>query len=351
MTSPTASPPVRRALESLARGERPGERLTAEAFGQVMCGEAEPAEVAGLLMGLRILGEGADELTGAVRALREAMVRVEVPDRSRLVDTCGTGGGAVPTFNISTAAAIVAAAAGATVAKHGNRSYTSKCGSADVFEAMGVAITVDAARAARLLAGPRLVFLFAPAFHPAMRHVAPVRRALGVPTIMNVIGPLANPAGVSRQLLGVADPELAPAMAEVLVRLGAEHGLIVHGVAGLDEIAPAGPTRAWEVRHGTVRAFAIDPGSYSLAQGDLSALAGGSPAENGRRIERLLEAPARDPVGRAAVGLNAGAALYVAGVAGTIDEGVERAIATLEDGAAARVLAALREEAPVSTSE
>lgn len=350
MSDPTRPTPVRRALEALAHGDRPGEALTADAFRQVMRGAAEPPLVAALLMGLRVRGETADELAGAVRALREAMVRVEVPDRANLVDTCGTGGGTVRTFNISTAAALVAAAAGATVAKHGNRSYTSKCGSADVFEALGVSITLDGAGAARLLASARLAFLFAPAFHPAMRHVAPVRRALGVPTIMNVVGPLANPADVTRQLVGVADPALAPAMAEVLARLGAEHALVVHGTVGMDEIAPTGVTLAWEVRAGRVSTRTINPAEFRLAQPHVEALAGGDPEANARRIETLLEDPARDPAGRATVALNAGAALYVADVGRTLKEGVERALAALEDGDAAAVLGRLRDEAPVSTS-
>lgn len=347
MPDPTA-PPLRRALDALARGARPGEQLTAAAVAQVMRGEASESEIAGLLMGLRALGESADELAGAARALRAAMLRVEVTDRSGLVDTCGTGGGAVTTFNISTAAALVAAGAGARVAKHGNRSYTSKCGSADVFEALGVSLTLDAVAAARVLERARLVFLFAPAFHPAMRHVAPVRRALGVPTIMNVVGPLANPAGVTRQLVGVADGALGPLVAVVLARLGAEHALVVHGEAGLDEISPAGRTAAWEVRGGEVQPITIEPARFGLARDDLGALAGGEPAANAERVERLLSEPDGDPAGRAAVALNAGAALYVGGLASTLAEGIERALAALRDGAGADVLAALRREAPVS---
>lgn len=315
-----------------------------------MRGEAEPAAIAALLMGLRLVGETADELSGAARALRDAMVRVAVPDRTHLVDTCGTGGGVVPTFNISTAAALVAAAAGATVAKHGNRSYTSRCGSADVWEALGLSITLDDKAAARLLTRARIAFLFAPAFHPAMRHVAPVRRALGISTVMNVAGPLANPAGVTRQLVGVADPDRAPVIADVLARLGAEHALVVHGAAGMDEIAPSGPTGAWEVREGRVAAYTIDPTTHGLDHTDLAALAGGAPGDNARRIETLLEHSAIDPAGRAAVGLNAGAALYVAGIAPTLGEGIARALAVLDEGAAAEVLGRLRDAAPLSTS-
>src|SRR5881392_569594 len=211
--------PLRRALHALANRQSLSEEATAEVFGVVMSGEATPAQIGALLMGLRAKGETADELAGAVRALRTAMVRVET-SHDHLVDTCGTGGGSVTTFNISTVAAFVAAGAGAVVPKHGNRSYTSRCGSADV---------LDAGTAARVLHEARVVFLFAPHFHPAMKHVAAVRRELGTPTLMNLVGPLANPASVRRQVVGVADPDRAGIVAEALVRLGAEHALVVHG--------------------------------------------------------------------------------------------------------------------------
>src|SRR3954471_951045 len=228
--------PLRRALTALANRESLTEAQTAEVFGIVMNGEATPAQVGGLLMGLRSKGETADELAGATRALRDAMVRVEV-SHNHLVDTCGTGGGTVPTFNISTVAAFVAAGAGAVVPKHGNRSYTSRCGSADVLEALGIRIVLDARNAGRVLNEARVVFLFAPSFHPAMKHVGPVRRELGTPTLMNLVGPLANPASVRRQVVGVADPDRAGIVAEALARLDAEHALVVHGRVGMDEIS------------------------------------------------------------------------------------------------------------------
>ncbi|NIM50304.1 MAG: anthranilate phosphoribosyltransferase [Gemmatimonadales bacterium] len=343
--------PVARALRSLADGRRLGESLTQEAFGQVMLGEATPAQVGALLLGLRVQVETADEITGAVKALRAAMVRVEVADRSRLVDTCGTGGGAITTFNISTAAALVAVGAGAVVAKHGNRSYTSQCGSADVLQALGIPIATDSAGVTRLLERAGMAFLFAPAFHPAMRHVAPVRRELAIATIMNVIGPLANPAGVSRQLLGVADPERAPVIAEALRRLGAEHALVVHGTIGMDEIAPTGSTAMWEVHGGQLRNYVIDPSSYDLRHDDIAALAGGEPAENAARVTRLLLDPGSDPAGRAAVALNAGAAVYVAGLGGSLQEGIEQALTALEEGRGASALERLKRESGVSTSE
>ncbi len=286
---------VKLALARLASGERLGQDLAADAFGQLMRGEATPAQTGSLLTGLRVQGESADEVTGAVVALRDAMVRVEVAERKHLVDTCGTGGGTVSTFNISTVAALVAAGAGAKVAKHGNRSFTSKCGSADVLEALGVEISGDAARGALLIDKVGMAFLFAPAFHPAMRHVAPVRREIAIPTIMNLVGPLANPAGVRRQVVGVADAERGPLLAEVLRRLGAEHALIVHGTAGMDEIAPFGCTEVWEVKEGKVAEWTLDPSEHGFAVDDPASLAGGMPAENARRVENLLGEPDSDP--------------------------------------------------------
>src|SRR5881409_3830325 len=279
--------PLRRALTALANRQSLTEDQTAEVFGVVMSGEATPAQIGGLLMGLRAKGETADELAGAVRALRDAMVRVDAT-HEHLVDTCGTGGGAVSTFNISTAAAFVAAGAGATVAKHGNRSFTSQCGSADVLEALGVRITLDAAQAARVLREACVTFLFAPTFHPAMKHAGPVRRELGVPSIMNLLGPLANPAGVRRQVVGVADRDRAPLVAAALARLGAEHALVVHGRIGMDEVSPHGVTDVWEVRDGRVTTWELDPARLGSATGDVRSLAGGDPAANARRIERLL---------------------------------------------------------------
>lgn len=242
------------------------------------------------------------------------------------------------TFNVSTAAAIVATSAGAVVAKHGNRSYTSRCGSADVLEALGIPVQLDPDRAARLLREVGMVFLYAPAFHPAMRHLAPVRAALGVATIMNLAGPLANPAGVRRQVVGVADADRGPLVAEALSLLETEHALVVHADVGMDEIAPVGVTQVWEVRPDGVRPWQIDPGTFGLVVDDLEGLAGGDPADNAARLRRLFDSPAADQVGASAVTLNAGAALYVAGVAGTLAEGVERARTALSSGAAAERL-------------
>src|SRR5712691_9029483 len=333
--------PLQQALVALANRQSLSETLAAAVFGVVMRGEASPAQIAGLLVGLRVKGETPDEVAGAARALRAAMVRVDA-DGVHLVDTCGTGGGVVGTFNISTAAAFVAAGAGAAVAKHGNRSFTSQCGSADVLEALGVRITLDADQAARVLREACITFLFAPSFHPAMKHAGPVRKELGVPSLFNLIGPLANPAGVQRQVLGVAERERGPLLADALRRLGATHALVVHGRVGMDEISPHGVTDVWEVRGGRVTTWELDPARTGLAVPDAAPLAGGAPAANAARVEAVLSDGARDPVGLAAVLLNAGAAIYAAGLAPSFEDGVARARAVVASGAARAALERLR---------
>jgi anthranilate phosphoribosyltransferase len=344
-----APTPLAQAIALVANRQSLSEPAAAAAFGVVMAGAASPVQIAALLIGLRVKGETVAELTGAARALRAAMVRVEA-EGAHLVDTCGTGGGTVSTFNISTAAAFVAAGAGAAVAKHGNRSFTSQCGSADVLEALGVRISLDAAAAARVLREACLTFLFAPAFHPAMQHAGPVRRELAVPSVMNLLGPLANPAGVRRQLIGVADRERAPLVAAALAALGVDHALVVHGRIGMDEIAPQGTSDVWEVRDGVVTQWELDPGRYGLAIGDVAALAGGRPAANAARIERLLEDGAADTAGLAALLLNAGGALYVAGLADSYGDGVVVARDVVRSGKARAALERLRRASP-STSE
>jgi anthranilate phosphoribosyltransferase len=352
MPPPVSSPtrdPLTDALTALAHGERLTEAQVDAAFGVLMGGEASPVRAAALLMGLRVQGERGIEIAGAARALRSVMRAVIPPPGVQPIDTAGTGGGRVSTFNVSTAAAFVAAAAGAHVAKHGNRSYTSRCGSADVLEALGIDLVGQADAAARILGDVGMVFLYAPAFHPAMRFVAPVRRELAVPTVMNLVGPLVNPAGTRHQIVGVADRARAPMVADALRRLGAEHALVVHGEAGMDEIAPRGLTAVWEVRHGDIAEWTIDPTTLGVEAVDLDALRGGGPAANAERILCLFRSPSADPAGRAATLLNAGAALYVAGVAGSLGEGVQRASAVLDEGRATQVIEALRAASPAST--
>jgi anthranilate phosphoribosyltransferase len=272
------------------------------------------------------------------------MVPLEADEPDLLVDTCGTGGGRVGTLNISTAAAFVVAGAGIPVAKHGNRSYTSRCGSADVLEALGVQIDLTPAAALEVLRSVGLTFLFAPTYHPAMRHVGPVRKELGVPTIMNLLGPLANPAAVLRQVVGVSDPERAKLVAETLATLGVKHALVLHAKVGMDEISPSGATLVWEVRGKHLDTWELEPASYGLDCDDLESLGGGEPAENAVRIERLLAGEA-EPAVRCAVLLNAAAALYVAAPGWPLEEAVHRSEGSLASGAAATVLARLREAA------
>lgn len=333
------------ALRRLAEGGSLSAPEAAAAFAVVMRGEASPEQIAALLLGLRAKGETAEEIAGAASALRGAMLRVATENDDRLVDTCGTGGGTVGTLNVSTAAAFVVAGAGVPVAKHGNRSYTSRSGSADVLEALGVDIAVGADRAPSILREVGLVFLFAQSYHPAMRHVGPTRKELGVPTIMNLLGPLANPAGVRRQVVGVADPLLAPRVADALRRLGALHALVVHGRIGMDEISPVGPTEVWEIRDGRMSEWTLDPASVGLAADGLEDLRGGGPADNAARIEGLLRT-GRGGIERAAVLLNAAGALYVSGAEWSFADAVARATAALDTGAGGEVLDRLRAVAP-----
>jgi anthranilate phosphoribosyltransferase len=338
----TQDNPLQQALAVLAGGGSLSAESTAAAFDVLMRGEATPVQTAGLLLGLRAKGETAEEVAGAALALRLAMLRVTAERPERLVDTCGTGGGRVGTLNLSTAAAFVVAGAGVPVAKHGNRSYSSRSGSADVLEALGVCIELSPMAAATVLREAGLVFLFAPSFHPAMRHVAPVRRELGVPTIMNILGPLVNPAGVRRQVIGVADQARAPLMAATLARLGAAHALVLHAAVGMDEVSPCGRTGVWEVRDGAAAEWEIEPARYGLACDDLDGLAGGEPSDNAQRIERLLAGENGMAAVRCAVLLNAAAGLYVSGAGWTFEEAVKRAEGSLESGAAAAALERLR---------
>lgn len=341
--------PLAHALQQLAQGASLTGAATTAAFDVVMRGEATPAQIGALLLALRTKGETPDEVAGAVTALRRAMIRVPVDGLDPVVDTCGTGGGVVGTLNISTAAAFVVAGAGVAVAKHGNRSFTSRCGSADVLEALGVDVNLGPDAAAGCLREAGFAFLFAPLYHPAMRHVGPVRRELGVPTIMNLLGPLSNPAGVTRQVVGVADAERAPLIAEALGRLGATHALVVHAAIGMDEISPSGETWVWEVCEGRVERWVLDPARHKLACDDLSGMAGGEPADNARCIEALF-AGAAEPSVRCAVLLNAAAALYVAGRGRTFEDAVDVAHTALTCGGAAQALERVRRTAPLPVS-
>ena len=346
MSSTAVSPLEHFDLVSVIHKAVQGNDLTAFeaefAFDVFMEGEASQVQMAALLTALRAKGEAPVEVAGGVKALRKAMIPIEVEVIDDVIDTCGTGGGTVTTFNISTAAALVARGAGATIAKHGNRSFTSRSGSADVLEALGVRIDLSPSEMERILRETGLVFMFAPLLHPAMRHVGPVRRELGFPTIMNLLGPLTNPAGVKRQLVGVADPLLVPLVAEALLELGHIRALVVHGEAGLDELSPLGPTRVAEVDGGAVSERTVRPEDFGLVDCAAEELAGGEPEENAEIILRVLQGKERKGA-RSAVVLNAGAALYVAGLAETLGEGVERAVQALEAGHGLEALERLRE--------
>jgi anthranilate phosphoribosyltransferase len=336
---------LRFAIHQLAQGVSLDRESTAAAFGVIMRGEATAVQTAALLMGLRAKGETAAEVAGAVEALRGAMVRLDTDEPEQLVDTCGTGGGRVSTLNISTAAAFIVAGAGVPVAKHGNRSFTSRSGSADVLEALGIDISVPPDSAGRVLRSVGLTFLFAPTYHPAMRHVGPVRKELGVATVMNLVGPLANPAGVTRQVVGVSDESRAELVARTLAALGARHALVVHAGVGMDEISPCGMTSVWEIKEGHLSSWEMDPARYGLECEDLADLAGGDPAENAVEIERLLCGGGNRAV-ECAVLLNAAAALYVSGNGWSLEEAVTRGREALATGAGAGVLARLRKAAP-----
>jgi len=306
-----------------------------EAMGLIMRGEATPVQIAGFLVLLRAKGETASEIAGCAEAMREHALRVR-PTRDDLVDTAGTGGDGMRTLNISTAAALVAAAAGAGVAKHGNRAVSSASGSADVLEALGFEIEQPLERIERSIDELGFGFLFAPSHHPAMKHAAPVRRELAMRTVFNVLGPLTNPAGARAQLIGVYSISLVHTMAEVLVQLGAHRALVVHGTGGIDELSPVGPSVVCDVIDGSVHAGVIDPAEFGIAPCSTDDLVGGTPAENAAAIRRIFageDGPKRD-----AVLLNAAGAIVVSGRAEDLREGLELARLALDSGASSERL-------------
>jgi len=304
----------------------------------IMTGQATPAQIGGFLIGLRMKGETVDEIAAAARVMRELATRVEVSG-PHLVDTCGTGGDGASTFNISTAGAIVAAAAGARVAKHGNRSVSSKSGSADVLEAAGVKLDLTPEQVARCIDQVGVGFLFAPHHHNAMKHAIGPRREMRVRTVFNLLGPLTNPAGAPNQVLGVFSPLWVEPLARVLKQLGSEHVLVVHAEDGLDEISIAGPTRVAELKEGTITVYSIMPEDFGMQSTALESLAVGDAQASLAMINAVFAGepgPASD-----IVALNAGAALYASGKADSLAAGVEQAAAVIGSGQAARTLAEL----------
>ncbi len=326
-------------LERLMRGDHLKRDEARALMSAIMDGEMTAAGIAAVLTALRMKGETVEEIAGFAEAMRAHAV-VVTPQRDGLVDTCGTGGDGKHTFNISTAAALVAAAMGVAVAKHGNRAVSSKSGSADVLEALGVNIALSPTAVGALIDRVGIGFLFAPQHHPAMKHAAPVRRALGVRTVFNVLGPLTNPAGVRRQLLGVFRPELTELLCEVLHQLGSERALVVHGRDGVDEVSITAETQISELVDGRVRTYVFAPEEAGVSRATAEAIAGGDPAHNAMRMEAILHGengPLSD-----AVALNAGLAAVVAGKAASAADGVCQARAVMADGRAARLLNELR---------
>ena len=338
MSAPAAAIAPSDALKRLMGGGSLTRAEVESLFGRLMDGELSDPIKAALLIALAMKSEAPAEIAGAAAAMRSRAVAIP-HHRQGIVDTCGTGGDGSGTFNISTAAALVAAAAGAPVAKHGNRSVSSRSGSADVLSALGVPIEVEPAVAGRALDELGIAFLFAPRLHPAMREVMPVRRELGVRTIFNLLGPLTNPAGARRQVMGVYSAQLVAIVASVQAELGSEHALVVHG-DGLDEITTTGTTTVGEVRGGKVTLYQLEPESLGLPRARLEDLAGGDPEHNAALMRRVLGGE-RGPLAEVTAA-NAGAALYVAGLAATLREGVQMALAVLASGAAADKLEALR---------
>jgi anthranilate phosphoribosyltransferase len=323
---------IQQALARLLDGHDLSRQEAHEVMGSIMSGEATPAQIAGFLIALRAKGETADEIAGCAEAMREHALPVR-PQRGDLVDTAGTGGDGARTINISTAAALVAAAAGAGVAKHGNRAVSSACGSADVLEALGFNLDLSTERVARSIDELGFGFLFAPTHHPAMRHAAPVRSELAARTVFNVLGPLTNPAGARAQVVGVYAPELVRTIAEVLAQLGATRAFVVHGAGGIDELSPAGPNFVCEVVDGDVRARNIDPLEFGLPRCDPNDLRGGSPEENAAAIRAVFAG--EDGGRRSAILLNAAGAIAAGGHADDLREGLELAREAVDSGAAA----------------
>ncbi len=323
---------IQAALADLLDGRDIGREQAREVMAEIMEGEATQAQIGGFLVALRLKGETADEIAGCAEAMREHVLPVR-PERDDLVDTAGTGGDGAHTINISTAAAIVAAAAGAGVAKHGNRAVSSACGSADVLEALGFQLEQPPERIAQSIDELGFGFMFAPAHHPAMRHAAPVRRELATRTVFNVLGPLTNPAGARAQVIGVYSKPLVRTIAEVLAQLGARRAFVVHGAHGIDELSPAGPNDVCEVVDGEVRERVVDPLELGIAPSDPAELRGGSPAENAAAIRDVFTGA---PGGRRdAILLNAAGAVAAAGQAEDLREGLALARSAVDSGAAA----------------
>jgi anthranilate phosphoribosyltransferase len=330
LKEPAVTDTFRALIGKVATGAALTREEAANAFEQMMAGEATPSQMGGLLMALRVRGETVDEITGAVSAMRGKMLRVNAPPDA--IDVVGTGGDASGSYNISTCAAFIVAGAGVPVAKHGNRALSSRSGAADVLTALGVNIDLTPERIAHCIRDAGIGFMFAPAHHPAMKNVGPTRAELGTRTIFNLLGPLSNPAGVRRQMIGVFSKQWTQPLAQVLKNLGAECVWVVHGSDGLDEITTSGPTSVAALENGTVRTFEISPAEVGLATVKPDALRGGDAAANAQALRRVLEG--KDSPFREVALFNAAAALVVAGKAATLKEGVHLAAHSIDSGEA-----------------
>jgi anthranilate phosphoribosyltransferase len=318
-------------IEKLVRHEDLTTDEAAQAMREVMEGRAAPSALAGLLAALVMKGERPEEIAGLARTMREHAVQLTTSP-GEVFDTCGTGGDRSGTFNVSSAAAVVVAACGVKVAKHGNRSVSSRCGSADLFEELGVNISAPPLVVEQTLRDANIAFFFAPTFHPSMRHAAPIRKEMGIRTTFNLLGPLTNPAGATRQIVGVPRPELTQVMARALMLLGAKRAWVVHGAGGIDEISTTGHTKVSECRDGAVHTFFVHPGEFGLAKANAADLRGGDAVENAAIIRGVLEGRMGAP--RDIVLFNAGAALLVAGRVSSIREGIAQAAEAIDSGSA-----------------
>ncbi len=324
-------------FEGFARGEHPSAEHMEAALGAILKGECDDAQIAGFLMGLETVGVTTEDITIGAKALRANMTPVTIS--GNIVDTVGTGGDGHATYNISTAAAFVCAGAGAKVAKHGSRAVSSKSGSSDVLSALGVELSVSPTRAALCVEEAHIGFLFAPNHHSAMAHVAKARASLGIRTLFNLLGPLANPAGANRQLIGVFDRKWSKPMAEALRALGSEHVWVVHGADGLDEITTTGKTYVTELKDGKIKSFTLSPEEFGIARASLEDLRGGNSGQNAESLMALLHG-AKGPY-RDIVVLNAAATLLVAGIADSMEDGLEKAARSIDSEDAYKALAAL----------
>jgi anthranilate phosphoribosyltransferase len=328
------------ALNQLLNGQDLSHDQMLAVMQQVMGGELTTAQISALLIALRLKGETVDEITAAATVMRELSTKVNIKDTTHLVDTCGTGGDGIQTFNVSTVSAFVAAAAGAKVAKHGGRSVSSTCGSADVLEELGVDVNKTPDEVANSVDAIGIGFMFAPNHHSAMKHAAPVRKELGIRTIFNLLGPLTNPAAARRQVMGVFDRALTGKLAQVLQKLGSEHVLVVHGADGMDEISLTGDTYVAELKSGKVTEYTVNPTQFGLTIHQLKDIQIQNAAESKAMIMDVLNGKTGAP--RDIVLLNAGAAIYVAGITATLAAGIEKAAQMIDDGVALSKLEALQ---------